>query len=287
MNTIKKILIIFTFSLFTGYFFTDSADAASVIANINGNPVTDADITARVKLMTMTGEKSSTSNRVLALSHIIDDYVKIAHAEKFRATPDDADVTKELKRMQDHFGAFDSTTRAMATASIRAQIAWQIVIGRTIMPTITVGDDEIAAERNDLERTRGLPYEMTFIRLIDIPADVAAKLTKPKSCDDAMLMAENLGGAPQKVTAIQYELSEDIRTRTVGLPLLAWSKPVDGSVILLCAKKKTAEYKNLDDIIKQNAVFKRASFKADQQLKQLRRKAVVIINEPAYNGALD
>lgn len=283
MKKLLSILTMFTFSLFTIHY---SLSAASVIATVNGNPVTDADITARVKLMNMQGQ-TSTNNRVRALANIIDDYVKVAHAEKFRSTPDDSDVNKELKSMEQHFGGFDSTTRAMAKSAIKSQIAWQIIIGRTIMPTIKVSDEEVLAEKRDLERERGLPIEMTFIRLVNIPSDVAKNLKKPKSCDDAMKIAEDLGGAPQKITAVQYELSADIRNRLVGLPTMSWSPRVDDSVLLLCSTKKTAEYKNLDDIIKQNAVFKRASFKADQQLKQLRRKAVVIINDAAYNGALD
>ena len=45
---------------------------------------------------------------------------------------------------------------------------------------------------------------------------------------------------------------------------------------------KTDEYKNLDDVIKQNTMYKQAMFMADQQLKQLRRKAVVVINDERY-----
>ena len=119
-------------------------------------------------------------------------------------------------------------------------------------------------------------------RVFDIPADVATKLTKPKSCDDAMEMAEELGGAPQKFTALQYELSEDIRERVATLPKLTWSPVVDKSVLLVCNSKKTDEYGKLDDIIKQNAMYKQAMFIADQQLKQLRRKAVIVINDDRY-----
>mgnify|MGYP003319288502 CR=1 FL=1 len=42
------------------------------------------------------------------------------------------------------------------------------------------------------------------------------------------------------------------------------------------------EYKNLDEMIKQNASYKQAMFMADQQLKQLRRKAVIVINDERY-----
>ena len=64
---------------------------------------------------------------------------------------------------------------------------------------------------------------------------------------------------------------------------MTWStRADDGTVLLVCATKKTDEYKNLDDVIKQNTVYKQAMFMADQQLKQLRRKAVVVINDERY-----
>ena len=120
------------------------------------------------------------------------------------------------------------------------------------------------------------------MRLVNIPTDVAKKLSKPSSCDNAIEIAENLGGAPQKFTAMEYELSSDVRNRIAGLSSLTWSPVQDGSVLLVCDRKKTKEYGKLDDIIKQNAIYKQAMFIADQQLKQLRRKAVVVINDPRY-----
>ena len=256
-----------------------AAHGASVVASVNGEPITDADITARVTLMNKQG-KTSTDNRRQALQNIIDDNVKLAYASNFNAVPDDQVVDEELKKMK--LGDLSATERAMAKSALRAEIAWQIIVARTILPTVDVTDADITAERNAIARDQGLPIEMTIVRLIDIPADVAAKLTKPTSCDDAMQMARNLGGVPQKFTALQYELASDIRARVVGLPKLTWSPVVDRSVLLVCGTKKTDEYGKLDDIIEQNASFKQAMFIADQQLKQLRRKAVVVINDDRY-----
>jgi len=157
-----------------------------------------------------------------------------------------------------------------------------MVIARTVVPTIDVSDEDIEQEKQDLERTRGLPLEMTLIRLVDIPSNLAEKLTNPKNCEYAVDMAKKMGGAPQKFTALQLELSPDVRERVVGLPKLTWSEPKDNSVLLVCDVKKTSEYGKLDDIIKQNAIYKKAMFTADQQLKQLRRKAVVVINDSKY-----
>ena len=256
-----------------------SANAASVVATVNGEPITDIDVTARTTLMTKQG-KTSTDNRRQALQNIIDDNVKLAYAANFGAVPDDETVAKEIEKMK--LGDLTATERAMANNAVKAEIAWQIVVARTVLPTVEITDADIAAERNALARENGLPIEMTIIRLVDIPADVATKLTKPKNCDDAMQMARNLGGVPQKFTALQYELAPDIRNRVIDLPRMTWSPVVGRSVLLVCDTKKTSEYGKLDEMIEQNAMFKQAMFIADQQLKQLRRKAVVVINDDRY-----
>lgn len=260
-------------------FFVGAANAAAVVASVNGVPVTDADVTARVSLMNKQG-KTSTDNRRVALQNIIDDSVKLAYAQNFNAVPDDDTVEKELNKM--NLGELSATERAMALSAMRAEIAWQIVVARTILPTVEITATDVANERAEIARAQGLPIEMTIIRLTDIPADVATKLTRPSSCDDAMQMARDFGGVPQKFTALQYELAADIRERVATLPVMTWSPVVDKSVLLVCESKKTDEYGKLDDMIEQNAQFKQAMFIADQQLKQLRRKAVVVINDDRY-----
>lgn len=260
-------------------FISMPAIAATVVATVNGTPITDTDITARTKLMALQGT-TSTDNRRVALQNIIDDAVKLNYAANFGVKPTDEDAADELKRM--NISGLSSSERAMALNAIKAGIAWQVVVARTILPTVDVSRDDVNAMKNDLARNQGLPIEMTIVRLTDIPADVAAKLTNPKNCDDAVKMAENLGGYPQRFTAKQYELSADVRNRLIGLPTLTWSPRVDDSVLLVCSTKKTSEYGKLDDMIKQNATYKQATFIADQQLKQLRRRAVVVINDDRY-----
>lgn len=256
-----------------------SAFSATVVATVGGTPITDADVTARTKLMAREGN-TSTDNRRVALQNIIDDSVKLNYAANFGVKPTDEDAIAELKRM--NMNDVSGAEREMAISAIKAGIAWQVVVARTILPTVDVSREDIDAMKNELSRDQGLPIEMTIVRLVDIPSDVAAKLSKPKNCDDAVRMAEDLGGVPQKFTAAQYELSRDIRDRVIGLPLMTWSPRVDDTVLLVCSTKKTSEYGKLDEIIKQNATYKQAMFVADQQLKQLRRKAVVVINDDRY-----
>ena len=257
-----------------------NAFGASVVASVNGSPITDADITARTKLMARQGN-TATDNRRQALQNIIDDSVKLNYAAKFNAVPSDKDVDAELGRM--NLGDLSASEREMARSAVRANIAWQVIVARTIMPTVDVTDEDIKNEKTALEREHGLPIEMTMVRLTSVPDDVVKKLTKPQNCEDAMNIATRLGGYPQKFTAAQYELAPDIRESVAGIGKLQWSKPTkDGSVFLVCDTKKTKEYGKLDNIIKQNAAYKQSMFIADQQLKQLRRRAVVIINDERY-----
>ena len=255
------------------------AHGASVIASVNGNPITDTDITARTELMARQG-KTSATNRRQAFQNIVDDYVKLDYAHNFGVKITDKDADKELKRMK--LGNLDETMKSMARLAIRSDISWQIIMARTIVPNIDISETDIKSEKSDLIRERGLPVEITLVRLLDIPDNIAKKLTTPKNCDDAVKQAENLGGVPQTITAMQYELSNEIRQRIADLPLLTWSKNENNSVLLVCKETKSKEYKNLDEIIKQNATFKKASALADQNLKQLRRKAVIIINDDRY-----
>ena len=271
----NKIFNIFTL-LFLGI---GTSNAATVVGTVNGNPVTDSDITARTELMARQGNVSKT-NRKQAFQNIIDDYIKLDYAEKFNVKPTDKDADAELKRM--NLGDISPTARSMARLAMRSNIAWQVIMARTIIPTIQVSDTDIANEKNTIAREHGLPIEITLIRLSDVPMDISQKLTKPKNCDAAEKMVEDLGGYPQKITAMQYELAPEMRERISKLPLLTWSSVQDGSVVLVCSEKKGTEYKNLDEIIKQNAQFRKAESVAEQQLKQLRRKAVIIINDDRY-----
>ena len=230
------------------------AYATTVVATINGKTVTDADVTARTKLMSYQG-KTSTDNRRVALQNIIDDTVKLNYASNFGVKPSDKDIDNELKQLG--LPALTENEKTIARDAIRANIAWQVVVARTILPMVDVTSADIESEKSQLARERGLPVEMTMVRLIDVPSHILKKLEKPKNCDDAIQMAEDFGGAPQKLTVLQYELSKEVRDAVADLPLLTWSKPVDSSVFLVCKTKNTKEYGNLDKIIKQNKEIER------------------------------
>ena len=100
---------------------------ASVVATINGTPITDTDITNRTKLMARQG-KTSTDNRRIALQNIIDDNIKLSYAQNFNAVPDDKTVDAELKKM--NMTDLSASEREMARNALRAEIdaaGWTIL----------------------------------------------------------------------------------------------------------------------------------------------------------------
>ena len=248
----------------TCYLLPATCLAASVVAALGDNPITDVDITERTKIM-----PPALNNRENAKNEIMDDYIKLEYARSIKIEPSEKEVDAAVK---EHKHKDNPQLRLAA----RATLAWQMVVMRTIVPTISVGEPEIAQELHDLERTRGLPQNVVFLRLVDVPEDIYKKLDKPKSCDEAVEMVRKLGGSPQKMAMVHYELAPEVRERFIGLADLTWSSLESRQVFLICERKKTKEWGQLDDIIRQNAIYKRALFQADQLLKQLRRKATII-----------
>jgi hypothetical protein len=246
-----------------------NAASVTVVAVVNGNPITDVDITERTKIM-----PASLNNRGVAKNAIIDDFIKIEYAKSLRIEPSEKEVAAEMTMDE---GMKEHANNPQAKLAARANAAWRLVIRGTI-PTISVTEADIAAEMADLERERGLPLDMTFLRLIKVPKDVYAKLEKPQSCAEGEGMAKKLGGAPQRVNALEYELAPEIREHFIGLPNFTWSPLKGGQTFLICDKKKTDEWGQLDEMVKQNAVYKRAMFQMDQLLRQLRRRATITDN---------
>ncbi|MDR1697174.1 MAG: hypothetical protein LBR41_03065 [Rickettsiales bacterium] len=280
---------IFIISITSSFFLHPSSFAASVVASVNGIPITDTDITARATVMNAMGQ-GATNNRRLALTELVNDMVKTSYASELQMKPADKDVVTELgnleKRMGHEPGYFKGTLGASAGAAalnaMRAEMSWQMVVGRTIMPETDAAPADIAAETAALERERGLPLEMTIIRLVGIPQDTAKQLPRVSSCDAAESAARDMGGEPVKFTALQYELSTDARAQIAGLKNFQWSPWRDYEVLLICGRKKTSEYAELDKIIEQNAKYKKAMAAGDQLLKRLKRKAMIIIQDDRY-----
>ncbi len=271
-----------------------SAFAAHIVAVANGNPITDLDITARVKLMSLQGQ-SATDIRFRALNNIVNDTLKIEHAKSFSLVPSEKDVKAEIKntekQMQKPAGFFDANIKTAAEKdqlmfALRASMSWQNVLMKTVMPTIVVNDSEIDEELAKLSDKHGLPIDTTFLRLSGVTDENVSKLDKA-SCKTMKSSARENGISAQEITAPEYDLDENIRRQIFPLKAGEMSKIKSKSSIYICEKKNQKEYPKLRDYIQNQLMYRNAMFIGDQQLKSLRRKAVITIQDEQYRKALD
>ncbi len=271
---IKKIIIIFLICIYITPGFS-----TKIIASVGDKPITDLDITNRVKLMNKQRVKSA-DNRLKAFENIVNDYVKLDYANNFKIKVNENEINKEFSRL--NFGFLSKSEKQMAIFAIKANIAWQQVIFRTIFPTISISDEEIKQQQLEIESKHGLPITISFLIINNISEESYNLLENPKSCNEAISKLEKLNLNFQEINAKQYELSQNIRNILTNINLLSWSKIIDGKVYLICDKKKLKEFSKLENVIKQNAIYKKAMFISENQLKQLKRKSVIVINDPRY-----
>jgi hypothetical protein len=258
MRVIRKILFLIVSCCIVNF-----AHAATIVATVNEKPITDLDITNRIRIM-----PPSLNNREAAKNAIIDDILRLEYAEQFRIAPTDKEVNDAMKEHKDN---------PQMRLAIRANLAWQMVIMRTIIPTITIEPDDIKHEFADLQRERGLPERVDFILLNTVSPEVYRQLGKDAaSCSAAETKVRSMGGFPLRLNELEYELAPEIRHRFIDLPRFTWSPLSEGRTVMWCKRERTDQWEGLDEIIEQNARLKRAFFQADQILKQQRRRAAII-----------
>jgi peptidyl-prolyl cis-trans isomerase SurA len=124
--------------------------AASVKVTVNGTPITDVQISQRVKLFALEGNKSGTAG---ATNQLIDEAIQMAEAKRLGITVSNAqidsamlDIARNLKVSQDKLmqmltqsGVNPETLRDR----LRAAIAWAGVTESAIMPQVQISDLEL------------------------------------------------------------------------------------------------------------------------------------------------
>jgi hypothetical protein len=262
------------------------AHAAKIVATYNNNPITDIDINARVELMKL--QKQPTDNiKNRALSNIMNDLAKLEFASNYKITASKTEVNDSVKGLEKQMGMAEGgilqtipNSADQLNLAATANIVWQKIVMQVYGPQILISDEDKKRELESLSRAQGLPIKITLVRA------TANKLSNPKSCENAIKIAENENTNPQKFDIEEPDLSAEIRAHIENLGQLKWSAPLNGDIFLICKTEKLPEYKMVETFAENNATFKRAMFDADTQLKNQRRKAMVQINDKNYSGAL-
>ena len=137
-----------------------------VIATVNDRPITEFDITQRLKLRKVLGQESEGGNaRKKALNSLIDEIIKIAEAEKFKVAATEVEIDKQFVRMAqglktDGPGLTERLkAQGIAVITLRQLIAAQIgftrILGGKYQVSTEVKPAEIDSKMAEIERTAG------------------------------------------------------------------------------------------------------------------------------------
>ena len=251
------------------FHFPFSITAATTVATKNGIPITDTDITARASLMRLQNQPEE-GIRVRALANIIDDLAKLEYASQFRIAPTKQETDDNIRSLEMQMGKGEGFfKREMPRAEDQlalaagANLAWQKVVMQVFAPQVQISKDEIQRELAGLAISHGLPERITLVT--------------SGNCKTG-----------NRITADAQDLDIEVRRAIADLPLNQWSKETNGTRFMVCDRTRDEkEWQTAEKFAENQAIFKRALFDADQQLKSNRRRAVISLNDETYRRAIE
>lgn len=190
MMVIRKFVGTAIFALLT-ICFTWQATAQEVqkiVAVVNDEVISGYDVIQRISLtILMSGFSDSNATRRQlinpTISRLVDDRLKLQEAARFNLSVSDIEMNKAVTGLEKQNnipsgkldGILEKRSISMDTLleQIRAQIAWEKVIRRRIVPRVRITDEEIAATRAEMLANKGKDeYLISEIYIpVDTPSD--------------------------------------------------------------------------------------------------------------------
>lgn len=219
------------------------ADAASVrrpltqmrtaVAIVNGEVLTNTDVEDRLKLNLLALETPNVPEaevarlRTQVLRNLVDETLQIQAAEQDKLVVEDAAVNSRYAAFAQQFGRtptqMDAYLRSVGSSpatlkrQIRAESAWQKVLGRRVGYFVNVSDDEVNGVLDKLKASKGLAEYRVGEIYLSMPAGSEAQVT-----DTAEKILDQLrAGGNFQVYARQFS---EASTAAVGGDL-GWVRP--------------------------------------------------------------
>jgi peptidyl-prolyl cis-trans isomerase SurA len=193
------------------------AHAQNVAAFVNGEPITQLDVDARVKLLEAMTPTHKAPPRQDVLDELIDEKLKIREAKRWGIDPSDDDMNgafaQAAQHAQQNTDQFVQTlTKAGITPQtfrqrLRAQLVWPPLVRGRYQSTLEVYDQDILQEmlnkKTDDESAAGYDYTLRPILFIVTPGspitayedrkrEAEGLRSRFRSCDDGLPFARAL-----------------------------------------------------------------------------------------------
>jgi peptidyl-prolyl cis-trans isomerase SurA len=273
---------------------------AAVVVTVNGTPVTDLQVSQRIKLFTMEGNRTGQRG---ALDQLIDEAIMMTEAKRLNISVSNAqidsallDVARNVKLSQDKLvQMLQSNGVGMETLRdrLRSAIAWSAVTDQAIMPQVQISDlaldQQAAGKIADYQKFDYILKEIIFIAPGGQGAGArTAQANRYRSsfagCDSAvqLSLAYNDAAVLDVGRRNATQLPEAVAKELAGLNVGGISKPrttsTGVSMLAICQKTQAQDLTFIKGDLRQEAGNDALKDRAGTYLADLRKSAKIIYN---------
>ncbi|MEO7223793.1 MAG: SurA N-terminal domain-containing protein [Devosia sp.] len=279
---------------FTLLFSVVTAEAATAVVTVNGQPITDVQVAQRLSLHKIEGK----GNRTAALNELINEALQNQEALRLGFTVSEADVDDALLDVARQIKVSASNLAKILTDNgvpmstlrdrLKANIAWSKVTQTVVSGRVQVSEADIdAAAKQKLTAANSFDYVLKEVLFI---GGNASKRTAEASqykksfagCDSAVQLSLSYTDAAVRdigrrhATQFPDALAEELAKLNVG----GITKPrvVEGGVSMLavCAKSTSEDTTYIANNIRQETGAKGMQAEAEKYLAELKAKAQIV-----------
>ena len=283
---------------------TTPASPQSIIAVVNGLPITDYDIEQRTRLLRLSTRK--THSRQEVLDELINEKIKLREATRWGITVENADVDNAFANMAKGMGLnaqqFTQALNAQGVnasqlkARVRADLSWANLVRGRFQSTLQVGDRDIQSilDRKPDENKETTAFEYTlrpilFIvqqgspsSMMDVRRREADALrSRFRGCDDGIAFARALRDVAVREPIIRSsaELPPPLRTMLnsleIGQLTAPETTPQGVQLFALCGKRTTQTDSPQKRAARAEVYSKKFEAQSKRYLEQVRGRAMI------------
>ncbi len=279
------------------------AFAQSIVATVNGTPITSAEVSERSKFTQLTTRKTPGNKQTL--EQLVEEIIIIQEAGKRRLSVSDEEINgrynaiaqnvklspSELSKALQQAGASDRTFKQ----NIRSQMLYRKLITSQFNIAGAVSEKDVALKVQELKKQGEKSYRYTLRQIIFVlPKNASAAQVNQrraqaqnlranfKSCDNGIAQAHKMRDvavkAPVYRTSAQFGAGfyEQVKKMNVGQATQPDRNEFGIEIVAICDKVEIRD----DSLIRNKAQMDLAEStlkdKADNYVKTLREKAVVV-----------
>jgi peptidyl-prolyl cis-trans isomerase SurA len=271
-----------------------SAEAATAVVTVNGQPITDVQVAQRLALFKIEGK----NKRADAVNELINEALQIQEATRLGFTVSEADIDSAFLDVARQIKVSATNLQKILTDNgvplstlrdrLKANLAWSKVTQQVVSARVQVSEADIDAEaKKKLTAANSFDYILKEVLFIGGNASKrTAEANKYKKaftgCDSAVQLSLNYTDAAVRdigrrhATQFPDALAQELSKLNVG----GITKPrvVEGGVSMLavCAKETSEDTTYIANDIRNETGGKGMQAEADKFLAELKAKAQIV-----------